>query len=196
VRLVRAMTGSHRIQTSVSLKRIVGRVLRASQPTSVRLLKQVRLGRALTQAQAATVSGLPVQLRVVSTVQARSLALGRNVFLSRLIAQPQALVLKSDLALARTAVQPTLATLQRAVSRELTIQVAPIATLEWRNVTPRYDVLVTASVSQQVSLSSAGAGKTAKQFVVDTRRVEFVVGQRSSEFAVGHRGVRFTVEER
>jgi hypothetical protein len=133
---------------------------------------------------------------VVSTVQTRSLALGRNVFLTRLIAQGQALVLKSDLALARTAVQPTLATLQRAVSRELTIQVAPIATLEWRNVTPRYDVLVTASVSQQVSLSSAGAGKTAKQFVVDTRRVEFVVGQRSSGFAVGRRGVRFTVEER
>jgi hypothetical protein len=74
--------------------------------------------------------------------------------------------------------------------------VSTTATLEWRNVTPRYDILVTASVSQHVSLSSAGAGKTAKQFVVDTRRVEFVVGQRSSGFAVGRRGVRFTVEER
>jgi len=196
VGLMRRLTGTNRVQTQVALAPAVARTMCASTRTQVRLLKQVRLARALTQAQTATFSGLPVQLRVVSTVQTRSLALGRNVFLTRLIAQAQALVLKRDVALERTAVQPTRATLERAVSRVLTVPVATLASIEWRNVTPRYDILVTARVSQQVSLSSAGAGRTARQFVVDTRRVEFVVGQRSSGFAVGRRGVRFTVEER
>jgi hypothetical protein len=196
VRLLRAMTGSHRIQTSVRLGRQIGRLLRASQPQSVRLVEQVRLTRALSQPQSASISGLPVKLTVVSTVQARSLALGRNVFLTRLIGVAQLLVIGRDLALQRTLVQPTLPVLQRAVSLQRTLQEPTAVTLLWQNVTPRYPLLVTASVSQQLSLSTAGAGKSSKVFIVDVRDGNFVIGHREAQFSVGRRGVRFTVEER
>lgn len=196
VRLLVRTTGTHRVQTSVRLGRVVGRALRATLVTSPRLPKQIRLTRAITQAQSATLAGVPVQLRVLSTVQTRSLDLGRNVFLTRLLQQATALVLARVTSLERTAVQPTLVTLERAVSRVVAVSVTTQATLEWTDVTPRYEVLVTASVSQQVALSSDEAGQSAKQFLVDMRRAEFIVGARGNNFAVGRRGVRFTVEER
>ena len=66
----------------------------------------------------------------------------------------------------------------------------------WQDVTPRYEVLVTARVSQSVSLSSTGTGGTAREFVVVGRSRDFVAADRSHVFAARRRGARFTVEVR
>ena len=55
---------------------------------------------------------------------------------------------------------------------------------------------MTATVAQAVSLSMAGTGRTAREFVVLERAGQFVVADRRGEVAVPNRAVRFTVRSR
>jgi hypothetical protein len=192
------LNGSHRISQTVRLGRQVGRVLRATEPTSVRVVRRINLTRSVTQGQSISLAGIPVKLQVLATVQTRSLALGRALSLMRGLVQPQLSVLVQALSLLRTlTVAPVLERVQ-SVSLTRSVAQGSLVSLSARNVTPLYQVLVTASVSQVVTLSSAaGAGKPAREFAVLVRGGDFIVSARDTEpFSVTRRGVTFTVEER
>jgi len=196
LQLRRALTGSHRIQTRVALAGSPNRLLRITRPTTVRLVRQIRLTRAVTQGQSVTLGGIPVQLLLLSTVQTRSLALGRVISLIRGIVQGTAAILPRGSSIERTIVQPTLLARTQAADLTRSISQAQLVSLEVLDVTPFYEIVVSTTVGQQVALSQTGTGASAKHFVVAGRDANFVVGPRRADFAVARRGVRFTVEVR
>jgi len=199
VRLVKTLgfVRSVAVHDSLTLASAMTRTLATNQSTSVRLLQQVRLARSLSQPQAATFGGLPVQLRVVSVVQTRSLALLRDVFLIRAIARAQALVLKSDQLLIRTLQSSTLASLVRDTALRRTVSQPTQAALGWQPINPRYQVLVTTQVSQHVALAQATTGKPSRVFTVAScRTIVFPTCQRGAHFQAPRRGVTFTAEVR
>jgi hypothetical protein len=191
----RATVGNRRVATSVRLgPRQAGRTRAVTQRTAVRLLQQVRLTRpTLTQPTSASLSGLPVQLEVMSVVQTRSLDLGRVITLTRAVAQATAAYLAGGLDLVLSVAQPTELDRQQAIDLTRAVEQAQAVSLEIVDVTPLYEILVTASVSQSVSLGMSDTGAPAKRFVVDTRGAEFVVSQRRESFAVPGRRARFVV---
>jgi hypothetical protein len=129
----------------------------------------------------------------MSVVQTRSLDLGRVITLTRSVVQATSAYLAGGLDLVVSIVQPTALQRQQAIELMRSIEQAQSVSLEVADVTPLYEILVTASVSQTVSLSMSDTGAPAKRFAVDTRHAEFVVGQRSGEFAVPGRRARFVV---
>jgi hypothetical protein len=193
----RATTGNRRVQTIVKLSRQPQRTRSVTQGTAVRLIKQVqRTLPTISQSTSVSLAGLPVQLEVLSVVQTRSLDLGRVITLMRSVVQSTAAYLVGGSELAPLVVQPTVLSRQQAIDLTRTIEQAQAVSLEALNVTPRYDILVTASVSQAVALGMSDTGAPARRFVVDTRHAEFVVGQRGNGFVVPGRRARFRVEVR
>lgn len=194
VRLTRATTGNRRVQTLVTIAPALARAVRVTVRPTSRLVKQVRLTRSLTVGQAAVLSGVPVQLRAVTAVQTRSLALGRAISLTRAVAQPQLAILQRLLDVVRVA--PVLPVLSRVQQVGLTREVAQATavSLAVRDLTPLVELTLSTTVGQALSLSTAGVGQSARSFVVVARSGDFVVADRAEPFTVRRRGVRFTVE--
>jgi len=180
----------------VRLGPLVLRVRSTTEATSPRLVRQVRLTRTLTQATSARIVGLPVKLTIVSTVQARSLALGQFVRLTLSTFQRTAATLPRVLSLAPSVVVQTLLGRQQAIvlTRQL-VQPTAVSLLA-QNVTPRLFIILATTQAQQVAIASAGTGMTAHAFMVSTRKMDFALRQRTGEFVVGRRDIRFTVEAR
>ena len=182
--------------THVALAGSGARLLQTAQVTAPRLVREIHLTRAITQAQSVSRSGIPVKLLLVSTVQARSLALGRAISLVRSIAQATAAYLPRGLSIERTAIQPTLLSRSQAVTLTRALAQPQLVSLQVRDVTPRLFITVSTTVGQHVSLSQATPGTSARSFAVIARGGDFVVVARAGPFRVPARGVVFTVEER
>lgn len=197
MRLTRAITGNRRVSMNVSLGRIAGRVLRATVSTQPRLVRRLSVVLRAAVSQSVSLAGLPVQLRVLAAIQTRSLALGQAVTMTRAIEQGQALSLERVLGFERTLIVSTQATLLRESVQTHAVEQATAVSLAVRNVTPFYQVVLTTTVAQQVSLHTASTGKPAKHFIVRVRRADtFVAAGRSRDFVTHGRGVRFIAEER
>jgi hypothetical protein len=191
------MSGAHRVSQRVSRAYSLGRAVRATQSTRLTLLRRVTLVRALTQTQHLALAGLPVQLQILSTVLTRSLALLQTLVMQRAVVQGQALELVRDVTLLRTVRQSSALRCSLAARHTLLTTQGASVSLSSRNVTPFYQLLVATTVGQQLALSSAGTGRTAREFIVSTRDAMFVViPGRAGRFTAAPRGVRFTVEGR
>jgi hypothetical protein len=185
------------VGTALSLARGAFRVLSAVQATQATVIQQVRLTRALAQAQALSVTRMRVVLATVATSVGQSLALRRAVTLTRSIAQAQAPYVVRAFGLVPTIVQPTLVQLGQAVRLRRNLVQPLLATLNLLPVTKRYQITVSIQVRQSLSLARATTGKPARVFTVcPSRTIIFPMCQRSAHFAAPRRDVRFTVEVR
>jgi|SRR5215471_283559 len=183
--------------TQVSLLRQFSRSVSAGATTQPRLMRQISLIRSVSQSTSAHISGLPVKLTGVNTIQARSLALGRVISLVRTIVQPTLAVLPRVVDLMPRAEVATVLNQTQAVSLTCSTTLVTALSIQSANVTPRYFITLTLTQPQTLTLQTVSTGAPARVFqVCPARTIIFPMCQRAAHFQAPRRGVRFTVEVR